>query len=108
MAVGTALIRGNVRSALVQPVRRKPVDINSNRTLRRRFWAETATAAVTGILCAITPIWPDWIEGISGWDPDQHNGSVEWMIVAGLLLITVVMVALAARSWRRIRVADAS
>jgi hypothetical protein len=53
------------------------------------------------LLALITPIFPDWIEFVSGWDPDQHNGSVEWMIVVGLFVVTVVMVALAAIEWRR-------
>jgi uncharacterized membrane protein len=68
---------------------------------RPLFWIEIGLAAITGLLALITPIFPDWIEFVSGWDPDQHNGSVEWMIVVGLFLVTVVMVALAAIEWRR-------
>jgi uncharacterized membrane protein len=68
---------------------------------RPLFWIETGLAAIAGLLALITPIFPDWIEFVSGWDPDQHNGSVEWMIVVGLFLVTVVMVALAAIEWRR-------
>ena len=73
------------------------MEISAKRTLRLRFWAEAVLATITGILCAVTPIWPDWIEAISGWDPDQHNGSVEWMITVGLLIATIVMVAIAIR-----------
>ena len=68
---------------------------------RPLFWIEIGLAAITGLLALITPIFPDWIEFVSGWDPDQHNGSVEWMIVAGLFVVTVVMAALAAIEWRR-------
>jgi uncharacterized membrane protein len=68
---------------------------------RPLFWIEIGLAAITGLLALITPIFPDWIEFVSGWDPDQHNGSVEWMIVVGLFVVTVVMVALAAIEWRR-------
>jgi uncharacterized membrane protein len=68
---------------------------------RPLFWIETGLAAIAGLLALITPIFPDWIEFVSGWDPDQHNGSVEWMIVVGLFVVTVVMVALAAIEWRR-------
>jgi uncharacterized membrane protein len=68
---------------------------------RPLFWIEIVLAAITGLLALITPIFPDWIEFVSGWDPDQHNGSVEWMIVVGLFVVTVVMVALAAIEWRR-------
>lgn len=71
------------------------------KSFRRRFWVEFGLAAITGLLAIITPIFPDWIEFVSGWDPDQHDGSVEWLIVAGLFVVTLVMVALAALEWRR-------
>jgi hypothetical protein len=75
--------------------------------LWRRFWLETVVAAISGSLCLITPLWPDWIESVSGWDPDQHDGMVEWAILTALLLVTIVMLLFAARSRRRLRVADA-
>ena len=71
------------------------------RNMRRLFWVEICLAAITGLLALITPIFPDWIEFVSGWDPDQHDGSVERMIVLGLFVVTIVMVALAAIEWRR-------
>jgi hypothetical protein len=71
------------------------------KSFRRRFWVEICLAAFTGLLAIITPIFPDWIEVLSGWDPDQHDGSIEWLIVAGLFVVTVVMVTLAALEWRR-------
>jgi hypothetical protein len=71
------------------------------KNFRRLFWVEVALAAFTGLLALITPIFPDWIELVSGWDPDQHDGSVEWMIVVGLFVVTIVMVALATIEWRR-------
>jgi hypothetical protein len=71
------------------------------RNFRRLFWVEIGSAAITGLLALITPIFPDWIEFVSGWDPDQHDGSVERIIVVGLFVVTIVMVALAASEWRR-------
>jgi hypothetical protein len=68
---------------------------------RRLFWVEIGLAAITGLLALITPVFPDWIEFVSGWDPDQHDGSVERTIVVGLFIVTLVMVALAAIEWRR-------
>jgi hypothetical protein len=53
-----------------------------NKRLRPRLWINSLLAALSGLLCLITPIWPDWIEFISGWDPDQHSGAVEWLIAA--------------------------
>lgn len=75
------------------------------KNLRRRFWVETVLASAAGILCLITPIWPDWIEMISGWDPDQHDGSAEWMIALGLLIVAAAITAVAAGEWRRTAVA---
>jgi len=71
------------------------------RRFRRLFWVEIGLAAITGLLALITPIFPDWIEFVSGWDPDQHDGSVERMIVVGLFVVATVMVVLAAIEWRR-------
>jgi hypothetical protein len=66
-----------------------------------RFWAEIALASFTGLVGIITPFFPDWIEAISGWDPDQHDGSVERMIVVGLCVVSIAMFSLAAVEWRR-------
>jgi hypothetical protein len=57
------------------------------KSLRRRFLIEVIFASFTGVLALITPIFPDWIEVISGWDPDQHDGSVERLIVIALFLV---------------------
>src|SRR5215468_5475978 len=83
----------------------RPRDVTTN--LRRRFWVEVAAAAAAGILSVITPIWPDWIELVSGWDPDQHDGTAEWTIAVGLLVVALAIVATAASEWRRTPVADA-
>jgi uncharacterized membrane protein len=77
------------------------MEVGMGRTFRRRFWLEIGLASVTGLLALITPIFPDWIEFVSGWDPDQHDGSVEWLIVVGLFVVTAVMLVLAALEWRR-------
>jgi len=71
------------------------------KSFRPWFWLVTGLALFTGFLALITPIFPDWIEFLSGWDPDHHNGSVERLIVFGLLALTVLLVGLAAVEWRR-------
>jgi hypothetical protein len=71
------------------------------RSFRPLFWVEVGLAAITGLLALITPIFPDWIEFVSGWDPDQHDGSVERVIVVGLFIVTIAMVAAATIEWRR-------
>lgn len=72
--------------------------------LRRRFWVETGVAVVTSILFVVTLLWKDWIELIFNIDPDQGNGSLEWVIVGFLLAVTIVLFALAGYEWRRTRV----
>jgi hypothetical protein len=67
----------------------------------RLFWVEAGLATITGLLAFVTPIFPDWLEFVFGWDPDQSDGSAERLIVAALCLVTVVLVAAARREWRR-------
>ena len=71
------------------------------RNFRPVFWIEVSLAAITALLALVTPVFPDWIEAVSGWDPDQHDGSVERMIVVGLFVVTLVLVAAATIEWRR-------
>jgi hypothetical protein len=70
-------------------------------SIRRLFWVEAGLATITGLLAFVTPIFPDWIELVFGWDPDRSDGSAERLIVAVLCLVTVVLVAAARREWRR-------
>ena len=74
------------------------------RVLRRRFWIESVAAVASGVLAIVTLFWRDWIE-LTGWDPDEHSGSVEWLVVAALALISVVAAILARVEWRRRAVA---
>jgi undecaprenyl pyrophosphate phosphatase UppP len=65
-----------------------------------RIGLETAIASFAGALGVLTIFWHDWIEALTGWDPDHHNGSFEWMIVAVLLIVAAVVGATARRDWR--------
>jgi hypothetical protein len=66
------------------------------------FWIETSLAACSVALLAVTAVWPDWIEEVSGWDPDQSSGALEWGIVLVLALSTITFAVLARRQWRTI------
>jgi hypothetical protein len=57
-------------------------------------------AVCAGVLGILTIFWHDWIEVLTGWDPDQHDGSLEWIIVAGLLVVGISMGLVARRHWR--------
>jgi hypothetical protein len=65
-----------------------------------RIGLETAIAAFAGALGLLTIFWHDWIEGLTGWDPDHHNGTFEWLIVAVLLAVAAVVGVVAHRDWR--------
>jgi hypothetical protein len=73
--------------------------------LRRRFWLETVVAIVTGILIVITLIRKDWVEIVFRVDPDNNNGTLEWLIVGALLVVTITLFILASYEWRRARAA---
>jgi hypothetical protein len=75
------------------------------RTLRRRYWFEVALAVLTGILLILTLITREWIEELFGVDPDGGSGALEWAIVIGLLLITVITVVAALHEWRHAQLA---
>jgi tetrahydromethanopterin S-methyltransferase subunit E len=75
------------------------------RRMRTRFWVETVLAAATGALFVLTLFWHDWLEAL-GFDPDNHNGTAEWLIVAGLLVVCVVFALLARLEWRRTALAQ--
>jgi type VI protein secretion system component VasK len=76
--------------------------------LRGRFWLEAGMASLTGILFLVTLVWHDWIEIVFGADPDNGNGSTEWLIVGALLLVTIILFTLARYEWRRARHAISS
>jgi hypothetical protein len=70
------------------------------RASKFRAALESLIALGAGFLGIITIFWHDWIEALTGWDPDHHNGSFEWLIVAALLAIAVVSGIAARRDWR--------
>ncbi len=77
------------------------------KTLRPLFWLETGIATITGILFVITLAWRNWIELVFSVDPDKSNGSLEWLIVGALLVVTLALLTLAGFEWRRAQTAAA-
>ena len=60
---------------------------------------------MTSILFVITLVQRDWIEIVFKVDPDNRSGTLEWLIVAVLVALTITLVALARYEWRRARAA---
>jgi hypothetical protein len=75
--------------------------MTAKQRLKRRLNLETALAAATAVLAIVTLITREWIEALTGWDPDHGNGAVEWLIVAVLLAATVALGTLARSDYRR-------
>ena len=71
--------------------------------LRARLRVESALAGTCTVLGATTLFWRDWIEALTGIDPDRHNGSVEWLVVAMLFGLALGLSFLAHRERRRLR-----
>jgi hypothetical protein len=70
----------------------EPVLTLQIRDLPPRFWAQVVVVGMTGLLYVVTPFRPDWIEAIcGGFDPDRHDGSIEWIIVMAMLVVTLAM-----------------
>jgi hypothetical protein len=70
-------------------------------TVRACFWLEAGLAALCGALALLTAFAHTWIETVTGLDPDHRNGSLEWAIVAALLLACLAAGAAARAEWRR-------
>ena len=68
---------------------------------KRLLAAELSLAGVSGILAVVTIFWRDWIEVISGWDPDHHNGTAEVFIIAGLAALSLLLGGVA--RWQTVR-----
>jgi hypothetical protein len=66
-----------------------------------RFWIEAALAALTACLFVLTLITREWIEAITGWDPDGGSGSLEWGLLVVLLVASLVCSGLARAEWMR-------
>jgi hypothetical protein len=72
-------------------------------TVRGRFWLEAVFASLCGFLAVLTLFWRNWIEATTGFDPDRHSGSFEWLIVAGLFLVCVLVGVAVRAEWHRAR-----
>ena len=69
--------------------------------VRARFWIETILASASAALGLLTLVQRDWIEALFGVDPDRHNGTAEWIVVAVLLAVAVVSGRLARVEYAR-------
>lgn len=69
-----------------------------------RRWFSGVLAAISAVLLVLTLVWPQWIEGIFGVEPDSGDGSFELVVVLGLAVVAVASSTDAILAWRRARV----
>lgn len=70
------------------------------RLQRLRMAVKLAAGVGSALACAVTLVWPDWIERLSGLDPDGGRGDAEWGVVLTLGMVAISSLALAWRDWR--------
>jgi hypothetical protein len=65
-----------------------------------RVMVESLLAALSAAALVLTSLWPQWIEGLFGLEPDGGSGETEWGLALGLAALTIVFIARARRAWR--------
>ena len=70
-------------------------------TARNRFRVEAVAAVCTAALALLTLFVPDWIEVLTGADPDNGDGSIELLIVVICAALCVVSSLFAWLDYRR-------
>jgi hypothetical protein len=73
------------------------------RRLRVRLTIEAACGLVSLALCLLTLLNREWIEALTGFEPDAGSGALEWGIVIAFAAAAIACGALALRDRRRLR-----
>jgi hypothetical protein len=64
---------------------------------------EAALSVLFGVMTVLTVIWPEWIEKLTGLDPDGGSSGTEWGIVLVLGAAAVSLALLSRRHFRPAR-----
>jgi hypothetical protein len=70
--------------------------------LRRRLRIEAVLAGISAALCVLTLVTPEWIEALTGLEPDSGSGALEWVVAGVFLVAAVVAAVFARRDYRRL------
>lgn len=70
--------------------------------LRRRVRIESALACLSAALFALTLVYPEWIEALTGLEPDAGSGAVELLVSAAFLVVAIALALLSRRDRRRL------
>jgi hypothetical protein len=77
--------------------------VNDFDRLKLQAKVETGVAIAAAALAVLTLISREWIEFLTGWDPDGGNGALEWGIVVVLAVIAVGLSLRARADWRKVQ-----
>lgn len=70
---------------------------------KARITIEAALGLVSLALCIVTLINAEWIEELTGLEPDAGSGALEWAIVVGFAVASAACGALVRRDHQRLR-----
>jgi len=70
-----------------------------DRELPTRFWIEAVVAGIGALLFVLTLITREWIEILTGLDPDGGSGAVEFGLAIGLLAVAALSAWFARRTY---------
>jgi hypothetical protein len=75
----------------------------SIRAQRVRVSAEALLAAIFLVLFVLTTISPEWVEEVTGLEPDAGSGLLEWGLTIAFGIAALATALLARRHLRRLR-----
>ena len=70
--------------------------------LYRRVRIESTLACVSAALFVATLIYPEWIEALTGLEPDAGSGALELLVSAVFLVVAIGLALLSRRDRRRL------
>jgi hypothetical protein len=65
------------------------------------MWVEVAMGLMSASFLALTILLPDWMEVLFTVAPDAGDGSAEWGLALSWALVSVLMFAIAGRTWKK-------
>ena len=68
--------------------------------VRARLRIEVVLTIISAMLFALTAVFPQWIEELTGLEPDAGSGALEWLIAGAFFVAAVISAVLARRDYR--------
>lgn len=78
-----------------------PPGTSTQNRLPTGMWVEVAMGLMSASFLALTILLPDWMEVLFTVAPDAGDGSAEWGLALSWALVSVLMFAIAGRTWKK-------